>query len=128
MEAINEVPAALTRAILGSAISVHRELGPGLLESTYQSCLVEQLKADGMTVDSESTIPVRYKGRTLEAIYRADIIVNNQVLLELKAVDALSPIHEAQTLTYLRHTGLRVGLLINFNVPRLMSGVRRFIR
>ena len=125
---IREVPPELTRAILGSAISVHRELGPGLLESTYRKCLVEQLREDGMTVESEKLIPVRYRGRPIDASYRAHIIVESRVLPELKAVENLSPVHEAQTLTYLRHTALKIALLINFNVPRLMEGVRRFIR
>jgi GxxExxY protein len=125
---MQEVPLDLTRAILGAAICVHRELGPGLLESTYQSCLVDQLKQDGMAVEVETVIPIRYKGRAIDGSYRADVVVNGKVLLELKAVDAISPLHKAQTLTYLRHAGLKVGLLINFNVPRLMSGVHRFIR
>ena len=125
---MQEVPLELTHAILGAAISVHRELGPGLLESTYQSCLVDQLRQDGMAVEVETIIPVRYRGRALDGGYRADVVVERKVLLELKAVDAISPIHKAQTLTYLRHSGLKVGLLINFNVPRLMSGVHRFIR
>ena len=122
------VPLELTRAILGAAIAVHRELGPGLLESTYQGCLVDQLRQDGMTVEVETTIPIRYRGRAIDGSYRADVVVEGKVLLELKKVDAISPLHKAQTLTYLRHAGLKVGLLINFNVPRLMSGVHRFIR
>ena len=78
--------------------------------------------------EPEVSIPIQYMGRTLESIYRADVIVDGKVLVELKAVEALSPLHEAQTLTYLRHARLKVGLLINFNVPRLMQGVRRFVR
>lgn len=126
---VNEVvPPELTHAILGAAISVHRELGPGLLESTYRSCLVDVLKADGMRVEWEKFIPVTFRGRPVDAAYRADVIVDGKVLLELKAVEALTRLHEAQVLTYLRHTGLRVGLLVNFNVATLMSGVRRFVR
>jgi GxxExxY protein len=124
----NGLLSELTRAILGSAISVHRELGPGLLESTYRTCLMEQLRMDGMDAEAETYIPVRYKGRDVGATYRADVIVNGKVLIELKAVDALTPMHKAQTLTYMRHSGLAVGLLINFNVPRLMAGVHRFVR
>ena len=120
------VPAELTRAILGSAISVHRELGPGLLESTYRACLLKQLRADGMPVRCEVEIPIQYKGFEIESTYRADLIVDDKVLIELKAVEHLLPLHESQVLTYLRHTRLEVGLLINFNVTRLMSGVRRF--
>jgi len=120
------VPAELTRAILGSAISVHRELGPGLLESTYRACLLKQLQADGMPVRCEVEIPIQYKGFEIESTYRADLIVDDKVLIELKAVEHLLPLHESQVLTYLRHTRLEVGLLINFNVRRLMNGVRRF--
>jgi GxxExxY protein len=121
------VPADLTRAILGAAISVHRELGPGLLESTYRACLLRQLEADGLAVAREVEIPIRYKNFVIEAKYRADVIVEGKVLVELKAVDNLAPLHDAQVLTYLHHARLDVGLLINFNVNRLMSGVRRLI-
>jgi GxxExxY protein len=120
------VPAALTRDILGSAISVHRELGPGLLESTYRLCLLKQLEADGMRARREVEIPIYYKHFTISSTYRADIVVDDKVLIELKAVEHLLPLHESQILTYLRHTRLEVGLLINFNVTRLMSGVKRF--
>ena len=119
--------ANLTRRILGSAIRVHRELGPGLLESTYRTCLMRQLKKDGISAQEEVTIPIRYSGEDIDCVYRADIIVASRVLLELKAVEHLLPLHEAQTLTYLRHSRLEVGLLINFNVKRLMVGVRRFL-
>lgn len=122
--AVPDVPIDLTRAILGSAIAVHRELGPGLLESTYRTCFVEQLEADGMKVETETAI--HYRGRALEAAYRADVIVERRVLIELKAVENLSSLHEAQTLTYLRHARLKVGLLINFNVPRLIAGCSSF--
>jgi len=121
------VPAELTRAILGAAITVHRELGPGLLESTYRACLLKQLQADGMAAQAEVEIPIRYEDFDIEAKYRADVIVEGKVLLELKSVDNLAPLHDAQVLTYLHHAKLDVGLLINFNVNRLMSGVRRLI-
>ena len=117
-----------TRAILGSAIEVHRVLGPGLLESTYRACLVRQLLADGMSVQEEVPIALNYKGFLLDVGYRADIIVDQCVLLELKAVDSILPVHEAQILTYLKHAGMPIGLLINFNVRNLMTGVRRFVR
>ena len=122
-----KVPVELTQAILGSAITVHRELGPGLLESTYRACLLKQLQADGLAAQSEVEIPIRYKDFAIDAKYRADVIVEQKVLLELKAVENLAPLHETQVLTYLRHAKLDIGLLINFNVSRLMSGVRRFI-
>ena len=118
----------LTRPIIGSAISVHRELGPGLLEGTYRACFLMQLAADGLAARHEVPIPLRYKGFPLDVGYRADVIVGESVLVELKAVEALLPVHEAQVLSYLKHAGLRVGLLINFNVPQLIKGVRRFVR
>jgi GxxExxY protein len=118
----------LTKTIVGSAIEVHRELGPGLLEGTYRACLLEQLAADGLSVQHEVPIPVTYKGSVTDFAYRADIIVEDKVLLELKAIEALLPIHEAQVLTYLKHSGLRVGILMNFNVLRLAKGLRRFVR
>jgi GxxExxY protein len=117
-----------THAILGSAIEVHRALGPGLLESTYRACLMKQLRLDGLVARQEVGIAIQYKGEVLDSGYRADIIVDNAVLVELKAVEELLAIHEAQLLTYLRHSHLRVGLLINFNVRRLMDGVRRLVR
>jgi GxxExxY protein len=117
-----------THAILGSAIEVHRALGPGLLESTYRACLMKQLRLDGLAAQQEVGIAIHYKGELLESCYRADIIVDNAVLVELKAVDEILPIHEAQLLTYLRHSQLRVGLLINFNVRQLKDGVRRLVR
>jgi GxxExxY protein len=119
---------AKTQAILGSAIEVHRALGPGLLESTYRACLMKQLLLDGLVAEQEVAVPICYEGDVLDSGYRADIVVDGTVLVELKAVDSILPIHEAQLLTYLKHSQLRVGLLINFNVRRLMDGVRRFIR
>ncbi|MGZ5072514.1 MAG: GxxExxY protein [Usitatibacter sp.] len=118
----------LTRRILGSAIEVHRELGPGLLESTYRVCLVHQLILDGHEVRQEIPIPTTYKGSVVDASFRADLIVDESVLLELKAVEKLLPLHEAQTLTYMKLCNLRIGLLINFNVRSLKDGIRRFVR
>ena len=117
----------LTWKILGSAIEVHRVLGPGLLESTYRTCLMHQLRADGLQARTEVPIPVAYKGIRLDTSYRADIIVEETAIVELKAVEQISQVHCLQTLTYLRLARLPVGLLINFNVPRLKQGVRRFI-
>ena len=118
----------LTRRILGSAMEVHRRLGPGLLEGTYRACLLHQLAKDCIEARSEVPIPLRYNGLELEASYRADVIVENAVLLELKAAESILPIHQAQVLTYLKLSNLRVGLLLNFNVTRLQSGIHRFVR
>lgn len=119
--------AELTRSILGSAIDVHRALGPGLIEGTYKACLGDELRAKRLDVKQEVPIPLMYKERIVDAAYRADIIVEEKVLLELKSVDALLPIHDAQLLTYLRLSRLRVGLLINFNVRVLKDGIRRMV-
>ena len=118
----------LTRRILGSAIEVHRELGPGLLESTYRACLVHQLLIEGHEVKQEVPVPITYKGSTIDASFRADLIVDDSALLELKAVERLLPIHESQILTYMKLCNLNIGLLLNFNVPVLKQGVRRFVR
>ena len=117
----------LTKSIIGSAIHVHRVLGPGLLEGTYRACLLHQLAKDGFKVRQEVPVRVRYEDVILDAGYRADLIVDDQVLLELKAVEELLPVHGAQVLTYLKHSHLKVGLLINFNAPRLVDGLRRFV-
>jgi GxxExxY protein len=109
----------LTEAIIGAAIEVHRHLGPGLLESTYEQCLCYELGKRGLSVICQAALPVKYKDVFLECGYRIDIIVNDAVVLELKSVEKLLPIHEAQLMTYLRLSGKRVGLLINFNVTVL---------
>jgi GxxExxY protein len=118
----------LTRSIIGSAITVHKRLGPGVLESVYRACLLKQLEADGLAARNEVPIPLRYGGVTMPCSFRADIIVEERVLLELKSVEALTDVHQAQILSYLQQTGLRVGLLMNFNVTRLVNGIRRFVR
>src|SRR5262245_31447949 len=100
---------ALTEKIIGAAIEVHRELEPGLLESTYKVCLVHELRSRGIVVDVEKELPVRYKNLTIEAGYRIDLLVGGQVIVELKSVDKVHPIHEAQLITYLRLSGNRVG-------------------
>ncbi len=115
----------LTRKIIGAAIEVHRALGPGLLESAYQVCLARELTLQGIPFESEVPIPVVYKGVNLDAGYRADLIVDGKVVIELKAVESLLPVHEAQLLTYLKLTNCKVGLLINFNVPVLKDGIIR---
>ena len=115
----------LTEAIIGAGIAVHRELGPGLLESVYEKCLAFELADRGLSVTTQKEIPVRYKNLTFDCSFRADLIVENKVLLELKSIDQLSPIHTSQVITYLKLTGLRTALLINFNVPTLKTGLKR---
>lgn len=117
----------MTRDILGGAIEVHRTLGPGLLESIYMPCLQFELAARKLRFTAQRAIPITYKGSTLDACYRVDLIVEDLVVVELKSVAALSPVHQAQALTYLRLTGCPIGLLVNFNVVRLMDGVKRLI-
>jgi GxxExxY protein len=124
IEALN----ALTDRILGAAFAVHTELGPGLLESTYQACLAQGLIERGLRVELQVPLPVVYKGQKLVDVgYRIDILVAGEIVLELKAIEALAPVHRAQLLSYLRHSGKRVGLLINFNVERLKDGIVRVI-
>jgi len=115
----------LTEAIIGAAIEVHRALGPGLLESVYEECLCRELELRGVTFERQRPLPVVYKGITLECGYRLDLVVENQVVVELKAVESLLPVHEAQLVSYLKLGRWHVGLLINFNVPVLKDGVRR---
>lgn len=115
----------LTGQVIGAAIEVHRVLGPGLLESAYQICLARELSVRGVVFEQEKPLPVTYKGVQLDCGYRLDFVVAGKVVVELKAVDALLPIHGAQLLTYLKLTGSHVGLLINFNVPVLKDGIKR---
>jgi GxxExxY protein len=115
----------LTDAIIGAAIEVHRALGPGLLESTYEMCLCWELSIRGLRFERQVPIPVEYKGVKLDCGYRADLVVENAILVELKAIDSLLSIHEAQLLSYLKLSGLKIGLLINFNVELLKHGIRR---
>jgi GxxExxY protein len=115
----------LTEVVIGAAIAVHRELGPGLLESVYEKCLAFELADRGLSVAMQKEIPVRYKNLTFDCSFRADLIVENKVLLELKSIDQLMPIHTSQVITYLKLTGLKTALLINFNVPTLKTGLKR---
>ena len=117
----------LTGQIIGSAIEVHKALGPGLLESAYEECLCRELDLRHIDYNRQKPIPVGYKGVKLDCGYRIDLLVGGLVILELKSVDRLEAVHEAQILTYLKLTGLRVGLLINFNVPVLKDGIKRLI-
>lgn len=114
-----------TRGIIGAAIEVHRALGPGLLESAYAECLCRELSVRGIQFERERELPLEYKGIRLERGYRLDLLVANKVVVEVKAVEALAPIHDAQLLTYLRLGGWQVGLLINFNVEILKHGIHR---
>jgi GxxExxY protein len=118
---------ALTRKIIGAAIEVHKALGPGLLESSYQACLIYELKQIGLKVEWEKGLPVKYKEVKLDCGYRLDILVEESVIVEVKSVVDFAKIHEAQLITYLKMSGCRVGLLINFNVRFLKEGIRRII-
>jgi GxxExxY protein len=115
----------LTEAIIAAAIEVHREMGPGLLESSYRVCLCRELTLRGIEFRSEVKLPVTYKGATLDAGYRMDLLVAETVIVEIKAIEKVLPVHEAQLLTYMKLSGKRVGLLINFNVPLLKQGLTR---
>jgi GxxExxY protein len=117
----------LSHQVIRCAIEVHRELGPGLLESTYRDCLAKELELSGISCQAELALPVKYKGLLVNCGYRVDLIIENEILLELKAVAELAPIHEAQLLTYMRLSGIRHGFLINFNVKRLKDGLRSFV-
>ena len=117
----------LTGEIIGAAIEVHKALGPGLLESAYEECLCREFGLRQLHFKRQQAIPVEYKGVKLDCGYRIDFSIEDLVILELKSVDSLQPIHEAQLLTYLKLTGFKVGLLINFNVPVLKQGIRRLI-
>jgi GxxExxY protein len=112
----------VTAKTIGAAIEVHRELGPGLLESSYQACLAHELKLRGFVVELAKELPVVYKGLKLDCVYRIDLLVEHTVIVELKAVQELDPIHEAQVLSYLKLSGCPVGLLVNFNVRQLVPG------
>ncbi len=127
MALLHPPEAALSHAVIGSAIEVHRHLGPGLLESAYRTCLLHELKSRSIPAESEIPIPLEYKGVTLDVGYRLDLRIGQALVVEIKTVEALAPIHQAQLLTYLRLTGAHIGLLINFNVPRLIDGVRRVL-
>ncbi len=115
----------LTQVVIGAAIEVHRHLGPGVLESVFEECLCFELVTAGVSVKRQSPIPVIYKGVTLALGFRPDLIVSDQLIVELKCVEKLLPVHEAQLLTYLRLSGLRTGLLVNFQSQPLFKGIKR---
>jgi GxxExxY protein len=117
----------LSEKIIGAAIEVHRELGPGLLESTYEACLAHELILQGIKAVRQKKQPIIYKGLEIDEAYRIDVIVEDQIILELKVVDELNNIHMAQLLTYLKLSGCTLGYLMNFNVPLLKDGIRRVV-
>jgi GxxExxY protein len=115
----------ITETIIGAAIEVHRSLGPGLLESAYQACLAREMALRSLAFEQEMPLHLEYKGLQLDCGYRLDFLVEHAVIVELKTVEALQPIHEAQLLTYLKLAHIKIGLLINFNVPVLKNGIKR---
>jgi GxxExxY protein len=117
----------ITHKIIGAAIEVHRQLGPGLLESAYEECLARELSIRGIRFERQKPIPVVYKGIKLECGYRIDLLVEHRIVVELKSIAEIAPIHEAVVLTYLKLSGNTVGLLINFHVTVLKDGIRRYI-
>jgi GxxExxY protein len=117
----------VSHAIVTAAMKVHTELGPGLLESTYQACLQHELRESGIRSEAQVGLPVVYRGVKLELGYRMDLLVENLVIVEIKSVEGISPVHQAQVISYLKLSGKSIGLLINFNVVRLKDGIKRFV-
>ena len=117
----------LTHKIIAAAMKVHSTLGPGLLESAYNACLLHELRKQGLIVESQAGLPVVYDGEQIDLGYRIDLIVNDTVILEIKCVEAINPVHQAQLLSYMRLSGRHVGLLINFHVVHLRDGIRRVV-
>jgi GxxExxY protein len=117
----------ITEKIIGCGIEVHKKLGPGLLESVYQQCLAYELKLNNIAFETEVQIPVYYKGMFMDQGFRADFVVEQEIIVEIKAVEYVLPIHEAQVLTYLKLTGKKLGLILNYNVPLLKDGITRLI-
>ncbi len=113
--------------MIGSIIEVHKSLGPWLLESVYERCLSYELTAANIKHETQKELPIEYKGLKLDAGYRIDVLVDNKIIVELKVVDKILPIHEAQILTYMKLAGIKVGLLVNFNVTKAIDGVKRFV-
>jgi GxxExxY protein len=117
----------LSSIIIGLGIEIHTQLGPGLLESAYEECLFHELKSNGFKVEKQKALPLVYKGVNLEAGYRIDLLVEDKIIVELKAVEELNDVHLAQVLTYLKLSGCKLGLLMNFNVYRLKDGIKRVV-
>lgn len=118
---------SLSKQVIGLALEVHKQLGPGLLESTYEKCLAYELSSQGVQFETQKNLPVEYKGIKLDCGYRIDMLVEGKLIIELKAVDSLNHLHEAQLLTYMKLAEIKVGLLINFNTKLLTSGIKRFV-
>ncbi|GAB4169712.1 MAG: GxxExxY protein [Geothermobacteraceae bacterium] len=118
---------ALSRRVIGCALEVHKHLGPGLLESSYEQCLVYELNRAGIPVERQVELPILYKGVPIDGHYRIDLLIDNRLIVELKAVDKLLDVHAAQILTYMKLAKVRIGLLINFNQKYLRDGIRRFV-
>jgi len=117
----------LTKRIIGCAIEVHKILGPGLLESVYEECLCHELRHQGLIVDRQKALSLQYKGIQLDCSFRLDIVAENRVVIELKCVDKITPVHEAQLLTYLKLSGIKVGLIINLYTSVLKDGIKRLV-
>ena len=117
----------LSNRVIGCAIEVHRNLGPGLLESTYEQCFAHELRVDGMPFKLQHPLPVEYKGLKLDCGYRVDLLIDNSLIVELKSVDSVLPIHQAQLLTYMKLSSIKIGLLMNFNVKYLKTGIIRMV-
>jgi GxxExxY protein len=117
----------ITEKIIGAAVAVHRELGPGLLETAYEACLAYELTQSGLSVERQKGLPMKYREVVLDCGYRMDLLVEDSVVVEVKAIENMLPVHEAQLLSYLRMSGHKVGLLINFNVRTLVAGIRRVV-
>lgn len=117
----------IVRRVLDAAFAVHRELGPGLLETVYEVCMADLLMSWGFTVVRQCPFPVTFMSKTLETGFRADIVVNDSIILEIKSIERLLPVHNAQLMTYLRLSGRKLGLLLNFNVPLMKEGIRRIV-
>ena len=118
---------ALSNTIIGAAIEVHKTLGPGLLESIYEECLGLELELRGLSIERQKPLLVTYKGKKLQCVYRLDLVVEKQIIIELKSCENIEPIHKAQLLTYLKLSDLRLGLLLNFNVPLMRDGITRIV-
>lgn len=122
-DALNHV----SNVVIGAAIEIHRVLGPGLLESAYEECLAWELQQQGLMVERQVSIPISYKALYIENAYRADLLVQNELIIELKSIDAFQPIHTAQLLTYLKLLDVRLGLLLNFKVAQMRNGIKRIV-
>jgi GxxExxY protein len=127
MEIMKGVESYLASRVIGCAIEVHRRLGPGLLESAYEFCLCRELTIQGIPFVRQAPLELNYKGEVLDCVYRMDVVVNRALLLELKCVESLQPIHHAQIISYLKLSGLKQGLLINFNSTFLKDGIKSFL-